>query len=187
VQLYEFGVWVPVLHEKRRAWYVPYMFRAPGAAVIHAREWFGHPCQEGYLEFNDASPLRAVKMRRPLAKGRGMLEWERRDGIVFSDAKAAGEDYVGSPKDLAADGETQRVVGLLQSRHVANTTRACLQQIVTSERALTAEIGPEPLFRKASLSAHLRLGRLLDLRNNTQVVRGYRLNEMTVDSTPSIY
>jgi hypothetical protein len=193
VKLYEFGVWVPVRHNGESAWYVPYMFRSPGAAVVLARERFGHPCQEGYITFVDKRPrpARRVAIRSPVSRGSHWLEWLRQDSIVFDPCRRPPSypdfDADTDRRELHADGEAQHLVSLLQVRHISDTSRACAQRVVRSLRTVEAEIAHPPWFCKVTLPGHLRLGRLLELDGDKRVVRGYRLDKLKLVSTPSAW
>jgi hypothetical protein len=187
VHLYELSVWVPVLHQGVAAWYSPYVFRSPGAAVIQARQRFGHPCQEGFIEFKDDSSTRTVFVRLPTSLGHRGVDWLRRDGIKFEACPDAA-DTAAFSESVAFEALTlnveQNVVGLLQFRHAADTTRACLQEIVCSRRMMKAS-APRPIGEwKATLPGELRFGRLLDLDGDSQMVRGYRFDEITIETSP---
>jgi len=188
VQLYELSVWVPVIHEESPAWYSPYVFRSPGAAVIQARQRYGHPCQEGFIEFDHGSPTRTVVVRLPRSLGRRGVEWARKDAIKFEHCAHKDDSAEVISDELAraalATGIKQHVVGLLQFRHAADTTRACLQETLRSERELRAADAPRDTGHwKATLPGELRFGRLLDLTGNTQVVRGYRFDHVGIDTS----
>jgi hypothetical protein len=189
VKLYEFAVWVPVMHEDVRAWYVPYMFRSPGAAVVQAREWNGHPCQEGFIVF-DGTPdgERIVNVRQPVPEKALGVEWVKQSGIVLKVPKSPPNyDAFGpepSENDLLAGGE-QHIVALFQVRHVADTSRACVQRVVHSRRRISAKKAGEPLYREVVVTAPGRLGRLLDLDGRQNCVRGWRLDELRIVSRPS--
>jgi|GEM_PF-4379781 len=187
VHLYELSVWVPVKHQDVAVWYSPYVFRSPGAAVIQARQRFGHPCQEGYIEFEDDAPTRTVFVRIPTSLGRRGVDWLRRDGIKFEASQDAPDPAHFSEKiarEALASNIEQNVVGLLQFRHAADTTRACLQKIVRSRRLINAD-DPRPIGDwKATLPGELRFGRLLDLNGNSQMVQGYRFDKITIETSP---
>jgi hypothetical protein len=178
VLLYELAVHVPVLFRDEPAWYVPYLFRSPGAAVIHAREWFGHPCQEAYILFRPDGK-RTVSLSRPEATG-DATRWVKNVAIEIDPVPAAREDD--SPgQGFLDDLKQQRFVGLLQARHAADTSRACFQAIVSSNR--TAEFyDPQPLQSRLRLKGALRLGRLLALDHNAAQLRGYRLANLILKS-----
>lgn len=187
VRLYEFSMLVPVQHGESAAWYVPYTFRSPGAAVIQARQRFGHPCQEAFIEFDDASATRSLQVRRPISRGRRGMEWVKQEGIRFEkceeqlDHRPVRDDEAGAT--LATD--VADFVGLLQFRHAADTTRACFQEIVRSQRKIVAATGDrrDTGHWKAILPGQLRFGRLLDLNGNTQIVHGYRFDKVTITTT----
>ena len=187
VHLYELSVWVPVVHQGVAAWYSPYVFRSPGSAVIQARQRFGHPCQEGFIEFDDSSSARTVFVRIPTSRGRRGVDWLRRDGIKFEASQDAPDSAHFSEKvarQALAPKIEQNVVGLLQFRHAADTTRACMQEIVRSRRMMTAD-DPRPIGDwKATLPGELRFGRLLDLNGNSQMVQGYRFDKVTIETSP---
>ena len=117
------------------------------------------------------------------------MEWVKGEGIAFEPVKRPADFPPFVVRDdllkLGAQGTQQQLVGLLQVRHVADTTRACVQNVVRSRRTVEAKIGVEPLFCKVKVEEHLQLGKLLDLDGNA-VVRGYRLDALRIDSTPSI-
>lgn len=186
VRLYEFSVWVPVLHQGAPAWYSPYMFRSPGSAVIQARQRFGHPCQQGFVDFDNRFVARTVTVRRPQSRGKRGLEWVRQEGIQFHKLDGAHRSAVGS--DVAMEAlkldVDQRVVGLLQFRHAADTTRACFQEIVSSGRKFIGEGEPRDIGRwKATLPGELRFGRLLDLSGDSQTVHGYRYDTLRIETS----
>ncbi|MEY4581597.1 MAG: hypothetical protein RL701_6300 [Pseudomonadota bacterium] len=193
VRLYEFGVWIPVLEcaadgTTREAWYAPYLFRSPGASVVHARECYGHPCQEAFIDFADEQQRRVVSLRRPIWRGAGGPEWIRQEGIVFEETDSGGADIYDAEKMLTrlTSGE-QRIVALMQVRHSANTERACLQQIIGYDRHVSGTVTKhEPLVRKVTLAPHLQLEKLLDLDGPNGNVAGYRLQDLIVESTPPI-
>lgn len=186
VRLYELSVWVPVLHDDRPAWYSPYMFRSPGSAVIHARQRFGHPCQEAFIEFDDAARTRNVSIRLPTSLGSRGVNWRPRDAIKFEPSADANTTELDGKvvREALRNFKNQLVVGLLQFRHASDTTRACLQNIVCSRRAMNAVAPVRELGGwKATLPGKLRFGRLLDLQGSSQLVRGYRFDDVTIDTT----
>lgn len=184
VLLYEFSVWVPVRYRGGPAWYAPYMFRSPGAAVIHAREWFGHPCQEAFIDFKDGAKERKVSINRPSSLGGESTHWQKRDGVVIQRFETSTEDaLVAQYEQPASDyfNGTQLVVGLLQTRHASDTSRACFQEVVTSTRTLRAT-RHSGLRGEVSLESGLRLGRLLDLERGNHVLPGFRFEELSISS-----
>jgi hypothetical protein len=186
VRLYEVNMAVPVYHEGRPAWYIAYSFRSPGAAVIQARQRFGHPCQEGFVKFKDASTTRSLLVRRPVSRGRLGMEWVRQEGIKFEklDDQHSARVVRDEEARAALATEVEPVVGLLQFRHAADTTRACFQEIVRSRRKFVAGAAPKDTGHwKVTLPGELRFGRLLDLNGNSQIVRGYRFDKVTISTT----
>jgi hypothetical protein len=206
VDLYEFGVWVPIAYqecdrrgvpngEKKSGWYVPYLFRSPGAAVVQAREWFGHPCQEGFITFGDPtspepSPVRSVEIQRPVARGTLGTEWMKQPAITLDPSaafSASSSEPDGLPKtadDVKAMLGSQDLIALLQVRHVVDTRKACVQEIVRSKIRLQAQVSPRPLYYKVKLRTQTGLGNLLDIDGPHQTVRGFRLEQLSAVWTP---
>jgi len=196
VNLYEFGVWVPVRYQERQAWYVPYLFRSPGAAVLQAREWFGHPCQEGFITFsdptpNERSPARAVSIQRPVARGTLGTEWLKQPALDFTPCDPPADSGKSDGLPATADAvramlrEDQHLIALLQVRHVADTRQACVQEIVHSKITMQADVPDEPLSYKVKLLTPMRLGDLLDIDGHHQTVRGFRLERLSAVWTPA--
>jgi hypothetical protein len=181
VRLYEFGIWVPIEHDGQQAWYVPYMFRSPGAAVVHAREWFGHPCQEAFITFEATTPERSVRFRQPIAHPAPRVQWTPSDGVeleLFEGARPA----LSQRRSWLPQGQV-RVVGLRQVRHAADTTRACVQELITSAIDFQAKIQDPPILRRVHLSEHLRLGHLLDLDGEHSIAVGWGLEQLQMNTT----
>ncbi len=196
VNLYEFGVWVPVMHQGKHAWYVPYLFRSPGAAVLQAREWFGHPCQEGFIAFSDPTPtgeppVRAISIQRPVARGTLGTEWLKRLALEFTPCDPPADSGKSDGLPATADDvramlrEDQHLIALLQVRHVADTRQACVQEIVHSKITLQADVADKPLSYKVKLLTPMRLGALLDIEGHHQAVRGFRLEQLSAVWTPA--
>jgi len=183
VHLYEFSLWIPVLHKDEPAWYVPYIFRSPGVAVVHAREWFGHPCQEAFIQFDDqnAEKDRVVFAGSPVRDGFGPVLWQRVPAVTLAKSSSATEDKTERLKALLGE---RKVVGLLQARHVSDTSRACVQSVVSSHSTLSARPPSSTLYRRLSLDSSAPLGYLLDLEPGYQEVSGIRLDNLTMTTSP---
>jgi hypothetical protein len=188
VKLYEFSVWVPVVYKGEPAWYIPYMFRSPGAAVVHAREWNGHPCQEAFITFDDRSPSRGVALSGPTFTGRGAPRWSRSSRLnvdPFDPETAPTKDEIDVARSLAklVVEEKQRIVSLLQVRHVADTQRACVQRVAAFERT-TENAGPASAPKTATLviPPHLKLAQLFDLDGPKQSVLGFEFKHVEIST-----
>jgi hypothetical protein len=182
IRLYELAVWVPIRcgssAKRSNDWYIPYLFRSPGVAVVHARERFGHPCQEAFIKFEGADDERSVQFRRPLA-GVGPVEWKPRDGIILGPVLGkAAPDVNLLPYQRPV---SLRVVGLRQVRHVADTSRACLQELVASTIEVAADVTPKPELWKLTWPGVPGLDRLLVAQGHAATVCGYNLGNLTLN------
>jgi hypothetical protein len=180
VPLREFGVWVPIRHRERPAWYLPYLFRSPGAAVIHAREWLGHPCQEGTIRYEPDQTERSVDFWQPVRRAAPGVEWRESNGIEL---KLVAPGGVSASEPCSPEGLPHgllTVVGLRQVRHATDTTRACIQEVIISELDIRTCIDDSRLYRRLHLFGHLQLHRLLDLDGERAIVPGWSLDPLVI-------